>query len=156
MKAYNSNKFFYLYSVFVILPCAFALVFLITQKANDIEVLIMQIAVEIILAITIICVSASVVYHHLLPKVVLEINESTLTLYKAKSHTSYSISDISKAKVWMNNSFTLKSNIYIYGKKTNLEYHVKELKKTRADFIEVLKKSGIEVEEFYEDPTLGD
>ena len=153
MKAYKSNKFFYAYSVLVTLPSLAAFIYLLTEKGTEVPLLICG---EIVLAVIIAVSVVATVSHHLSPAIAFETDDESITLYKRRTKNTYRLCEITRAKVWMNNTFTLKFNMYVSGKAVNIEYHVKNMKNARTLLVEIMKAHGIEVEEYFEDVPLGD
>ena len=153
MKAYKSNTFFYVYSLTATLLCALAFILLPAEKGIELPLLICG---RVVLAAITVLSLAATVSHLLLPVTALETDDESITLYKRRTKTTYKLCEISKIKVWMSNTFTLKFNMSVGGKAVNVEYHVKNLKNTRTLFVETIKAHGIEIEEYVEEVAFGD
>ena len=153
MKAYKSNVFFYAYLVLVTLPALASFIYLLTEKGIELPLLICG---EIVLAAIIVLSVVATVHHHLLPLIALEMDNESITLYQRRTKTTYRLCEITKVKVWMNNTLTLKFNMSVSGKAVNVEYHIKHMPITRILFVEIMKAHGIEVEEYFEEVVIGD
>ena len=153
MKVYKSNKLFYVYSLLVTIPSLAAFIYLLTEKGRELPLLIFgEISLALIIALSVV----ATVYHHLLPPIVLEMDDESITLYRRRTKNTYRLCEITKVKVWMNNAFTLKFNMSVSGKTVNVEYHVKNMESTRTILVEIMKVRGIEVEEYFEEVVIGD
>ena len=153
MKVYKSNKLFYVYSLLVTIPSLAAFIYLLTEKGIELPLLIFgEISLALIIALSVV----ATVYHHLLPPIVLEMDDESITLYRRRTKNTYRLCEITKVKVWMNNAFTLKFNMSVSGKTVNVEYHVKNMESTRTILVEIMKVRGIEVEEYFEEVVIGD
>ena len=153
MKAYKSNDLFYAYFVLVSIPSLAAFIYLLTKKSIELPLLICG---EIVFAVIIALSVVATVSHLLLPLIVLEMDDESITLYKRRTKTAYKLCEITKVKIWMNNTLTLKFNMAVSGKTVNVEYHVKDIKSTRTLLLVMMKTHGIEVEEYIEEVVIGD
>ena len=153
MKVYKSNKLFYIYSLLVTIPSLAIFIYLLMEKGIELPLLICgEISLALIIALSVV----ATVYHHLLPPTALEIDNESITLYRRRTKTAYKLCEITKVKIWMNNTLTLKFNMAVSGKAVNVEYHVKDIKSTRTLLTVMMKAHGIEVEEYIEEVVIGD